>query len=50
MKLTLRKPTKINMLRTLAYPAVKLIPTLMMLIVAVAEKKFYIKQLEVRRW
>lgn len=38
MKLTLKRPTKINVLRTLAYPLVKAFPASRMLIAAVAEK------------
>lgn len=35
----LRKPTSLNMLRALAYPIVKMIPTLRMLIVIIARKE-----------
>lgn len=38
MRITLKKPTKLNILRLLAYPIVKLGPSLRMLIVAVAVK------------
>lgn len=50
IRLTLIKPAKINVLRTLAYPAIKFIPALRMLIVAVAKKSGHIKPLEVKRW
>ncbi|MEM1832463.1 MAG: hypothetical protein QXJ97_13155 [Desulfurococcaceae archaeon] len=38
LKLIARRPTKLNLLRALAYPLVKAIPSLRMLIVVVAEK------------
>ncbi|MEM4847439.1 MAG: hypothetical protein QW794_06750 [Thermosphaera sp.] len=42
-KLITRRPTKPNMLRALAYPLVKAISSLRMLIVVVAEKTSYIE-------
>ncbi|MEM2079649.1 MAG: class I SAM-dependent methyltransferase [Nitrososphaerota archaeon] len=51
LKLTARKPTKLNMLRALVYPLVKAIPSLRMLIVVVAEKTSYIESSRgVARW
>jgi hypothetical protein len=38
LKDMLKKPSKTNLLRTIAFPFVKAIPTLRMIIVAVAEK------------
>ncbi|MEM1832434.1 MAG: class I SAM-dependent methyltransferase, partial [Desulfurococcaceae archaeon] len=38
LKLTARKPTKLNLLRALAYPLVKAIPSLRMLVVVIAER------------
>ncbi|MEM0241072.1 MAG: class I SAM-dependent methyltransferase [Candidatus Nezhaarchaeales archaeon] len=38
LKLAVRRPTKLNILRALAYPLVKVIPSLRMLIVVVAER------------
>ena len=37
LKLAIKKPTKLNLLRAAAYPLVKLIPSLRMLIVAVSQ-------------
>ncbi|MEM4570330.1 MAG: hypothetical protein QXE66_03375 [Desulfurococcaceae archaeon] len=51
LKLAVRKPTKLNMLRALVYPLVKAIPSLRMLIVVVAEKTSYIESSRgVTRW
>ncbi|MEM1645858.1 MAG: class I SAM-dependent methyltransferase [Ignisphaera sp.] len=51
LKLTARKPTKLNMLRALVYPLVKAIPSLRMLLVVVAEKISYIESSQgVARW
>ncbi len=38
LRLTIRRPTKLNLLRAVAYPLVKLIPSLRMLIVIVLEE------------
>jgi len=38
LKLAIKKPTKLNLLRAAAYPLVKLIPSLRMLIVAISQK------------
>jgi len=38
LKLAIKKPTKLNLLRVAAYPLVKLIPSLRMLIVAISQK------------
>ncbi|MEM2363810.1 MAG: hypothetical protein QXQ20_08975 [Candidatus Nezhaarchaeales archaeon] len=43
MKLTIRRPTKLNVARALAYPIVKVIPSLRMLVAIVAEKTSYIE-------
>ncbi|MEM4947492.1 MAG: hypothetical protein QXH05_05035 [Thermosphaera sp.] len=50
LKLTARKPTKLNMLRALAYPLVKAIPSLRMLVVVIAERSGCVNPPEVRRW
>ncbi|MEM4489108.1 MAG: hypothetical protein QXK88_10010 [Desulfurococcaceae archaeon] len=42
LKLAIRRPTKLNILRALAYPLVKVIPSLRMLVAVVAEKAGYI--------
>jgi hypothetical protein len=38
LKLAIKKPTKLNLLRAAAYPLVKLVPSLRMLTVAVSQK------------
>ena len=38
IRVTMKRPTKVNILRTLAYPIIKAIPNLRILIVVVAEK------------
>lgn len=38
LKLAVRKPTKLNVIRALAYPVVKIVPSMRMLIAVVAEK------------
>jgi len=50
IRLALRRPTKLNILRLLAYPIVKSVPGLKMLIVVVAEKSFGSPGIEVYRW
>lgn len=50
LKLLMRKPTRLNVLRVLAYPFVKLIPSLRMLIVVAAEKRERATPLAVERW
>ncbi|MEM4947462.1 MAG: hypothetical protein QXH05_04870 [Thermosphaera sp.] len=50
LKLIARRPMKLNMLRALAYPLVKAIPSLRMLIVVVAERSNCVKPPEVKRW
>ncbi|MEM0232574.1 MAG: hypothetical protein QXL22_00985 [Candidatus Nezhaarchaeales archaeon] len=42
LKLAIVRPTKLNILRALAYPLVKVIPSLRMLVAVVAEKAGYI--------
>jgi len=42
LKLAIIRPTKLNILRALAYPLVKVIPSLRMLVAVVAEKAGYI--------
>jgi len=48
--LAFRRPTRLNVLRLLAYLLVKAFPSLRMLIVTVAEKAFSAEVAEVRRW
>lgn len=50
LKLAARRPTKLNILRALAYPLVKAIPSLRMLIVVIAERSGRVNPPEVRRW
>ncbi|MEM2197353.1 MAG: class I SAM-dependent methyltransferase [Sulfolobales archaeon] len=50
LKLAARKPTKLNLLRALAYPLVKAIPSLRMLVVVVAEKAGCVEPRRVARW
>jgi len=50
IRLALRRPTKLNILRLLAYPIVKTFPDLKMLIVVAAEKAFGSPGIEVYRW
>jgi hypothetical protein len=38
LKLAIKKPTKLNLLRAAAYPLVKLVPSLRMLIVVISQK------------
>ena len=46
----LKRPSRTNLLRTIAFPLVKAIPTLRMVIVVVAEKAKYLKPLSIERW
>jgi len=46
----LKRPSKNNLLRTIAFPLVKAIPTLRMIIVVVAEKPKHLKPLSMERW
>jgi len=50
LALAIRRPMKLNLLRAVAYPAVKLVPSLRMLIVAVANKVATAAELKVERW
>jgi len=45
-----RRPTRLNVLRLLAYPLVKAFPSLRMLIVVVAEKISEATEAKVYRW
>ena len=50
LRITIKRPTKLNILRTLAYPLVRLLPTLRQIIVVVSMKteEPYVKVIE--RW
>jgi len=50
VKITIKRPTKLNILRTLAYPLIRLLPTLRQTIVVVSMKteEPYVKVIE--RW
>ncbi|MEM4553782.1 MAG: class I SAM-dependent methyltransferase [Ignisphaera sp.] len=50
LKLAVRRPTKLNMLRALAYPLVKAVPSLIMLIVVVAKSAGCIEPQKLVRW
>lgn len=50
LRLALRRPTRLNILRLLAYPIVKAFPGLRMLIVVVAEKVSGAETIGVHRW
>jgi SAM-dependent methyltransferase len=50
IKIVLRRPSKNNLLRTIAFPLVKAIPTFRMMIVVVAEKIKHLKPLSMERW
>ncbi len=50
LKLAARKPTKLNMLRALACPLVKAVPSLIMLIVVVAKSASCIDPRKLVRW
>ena len=50
IKVVVKKPTKLNLLRALAYPVVKLIPSLRQLIVVVAVKSRKPEIKAVERW
>jgi len=50
LRLALRRPTRLNVLRLLAYPVVKAFPGLRMLIVVVAEKASEAAEAEPHRW
>ena len=50
LKVTAKKPTKLNVLRATAYPIVKLIPSLRMHIAVVSEKERITKLKGVERW
>jgi len=50
LALAIRRPTKLNLLRAAAYPAVKLVPSLRMLIVMVTKKVATATALRVERW
>ncbi len=50
LKNTIKEPTKTNVLRALAYPFVKLVPSLRQLIVIVAEKVSETESKSIERW
>jgi hypothetical protein len=50
LKLAIKKPTKLNLLRVAAYPLVKLIPSLRMLIVAVSQSVKEPSSKTIERW
>jgi len=50
IKILLKRPSRTNLLRTIAFPLVKAIPTLRMHIVVVAEKAKHLKPLSIERW
>jgi len=50
LRLTFRRPTRLNVLRPLAYPLVKAFPSLRMFIVVVAEKVSEAAEAKVYRW
>ena len=50
LKLAIKKPTKLNLLRAAAYPLVKLIPSLRMLIVAVSQSVKEPSSKTIERW
>jgi len=50
LALAIRRPTKLNLLRAVAYPAVKLVPSLRMLIVVVAKKVATAAVQKAERW
>ena len=50
IKTTVKRPTRINVLRAVAYPVVKLMPSLRQLIVVVAEKSREPELKTIERW
>jgi len=50
LKLAIRKPTRLNLLRAAAYPLVKLAPSLRMLIVAASQKYSEPAPTAIERW
>ena len=50
IRILLKRPSKTNLLRAIAFPLVKAIPTLRMLIVIVAEKTRYLRPSLTERW
>ena len=50
LKVAIKKPTRLNVLRATAYPIVKLIPSLRMLIAVVSEKERITQLKRVERW
>lgn len=50
IQILLRKPSKVNLLRVLAYPLVKAMSSLRMTIVVIAEKTTYLRPPLVERW
>jgi hypothetical protein len=50
LRLTIRRPTKLNLLRAVAYPLVKLIPSLRMLLVIVSKKYAESSTKTIERW
>lgn len=50
IQISLRRPCKTNLLRTIAFPLVKAIPALRMIIVVIAEKTTHLKHPLTERW
>ena len=50
IKVFLKRPSRINLLRTIAFPLVKIIPALRMTIAVVAEKAKNPKSSSIKRW
>jgi len=50
IRILLKKPSRTNLLRAIAFPLVKAIPTLRMHIVIVAEKTRYLRPSLMERW
>jgi len=50
IKISLKRPSRTNLLRTIAFPLVKTIQPLRMVIVLVAEKAKHLKPLSMERW
>ncbi|MCX8199479.1 MAG: hypothetical protein N3E36_05580, partial [Sulfolobales archaeon] len=49
-KIVIKKPSRLNILRAIAYPIVKIAPNLRMLIIIVAEKERSPEVREAERW
>jgi len=50
LKITIKRPTSLNILRTAAYPVVKFVPSLRMLIVVVSKKESVSGMKKIERW